>query len=94
MLPSPFLRLAPGGLRLQFLSQLAVDLVDLLDPLPSVEVLQLQDVPQGPVKVVGDERYLLLELCQGVAGDSPNGLGSTSTSKYVEQDGHRAGMRL
>ncbi len=46
---------------------LGVDLRDLLDPDLSLPVLHLQDFIRGPVKVVRDVSYLLIEPLQGVA---------------------------
>ena len=47
-------------------------------------MLQLQDARQRPVEVVGDVGYLLVELVEGVAYDSPVG---TSASKLLPQEG-------
>ena len=79
---------------LHVFTHLAIDRADLLHPTPTIGVLQLQDFLQGPVEVVGNEGYLLLELFQGVAYDSPDAATSTSTSNSVAHDGHVAGMRL
>lgn len=35
-------------------------------------MLQVQDVVRRPVKVIGDEGYLLVDLGEGVAYDSPD----------------------
>ena len=34
-------------------------------------MLQVENLVLGPVKVIGDEGYLLIELVEGVAYDSP-----------------------
>jgi hypothetical protein len=47
--------------------QAAIDGADLQHPPAPVGVLQVQDVARWPVKVVGDEGYLLVELVEGVA---------------------------
>jgi hypothetical protein len=38
-----------------------VDLTDSLDPLVPLSVLQVEDVAERPVKVIGDVGYLLIE---------------------------------
>jgi hypothetical protein len=53
--------------RLGVCTQAAVDIADLLHPAPSVGVLELQDLAQGPMEVVSNEGYLLVELVKGVA---------------------------
>ena len=42
-----------------------------VDPAPAVAVLEIHDRSMRPVKVVGDEGYLLVQLSEGVADDSP-----------------------
>ena len=79
---------------LHFLTQPLVDRADLLDEAATVAVLQLHDLFQRPVEVVGDEGYLLVELFEGVAYDSPGEPTSMSTSNRVEQDGQVAAMRV
>jgi hypothetical protein len=74
-----------------FRAQLSIDGTDVLDPPPPVGVLQLQDLAQGPVEVVGQEGYLLVEPVEGVARDSPELL--ASTSNWCVQAGHVAEMR-
>lgn len=58
----------------------AVNLIDLLHPASSVQVLQLQELGHGPVEVIGEVGYLLMELVEGVAGYPPTSLILTSTS--------------
>jgi hypothetical protein len=38
-----------------------------LHPAPPIGVFQVHDLLVGPVKVIGDERYLLDQLVEGVA---------------------------
>lgn len=45
-------------------------------PLPAIRVFHVDDVAVRPVKVVGDEGYLLDQLIEGVAQDSPERAGS------------------
>ena len=78
---------------LRFLAQTSVDAADLLDPAAPIVVLQLQNLRERPMEVVGDEGYLLLELLEGVAYDPPSSL-RTSTSNSEEHDGHTAATRL
>ena len=78
---SAFSSWAPDAyVRGHLLAEMAIDRADLLDPPAPIGVLQVEDLVQRPVKVVGDEGYLLLELFEGVAYDSPGALISTSTS--------------
>ena len=77
--------------RLRLGAQAAVDGADVLDPAPTISVLQLQDLAKGPMEVVGEEGYLLVEPLEGVATDSPGLL--TSTSKACEQAGQVVGIR-
>lgn len=53
------------------LVDLLVDLGDLLDPYLALPVFHVQDLVRGPVEVVCDVSYLLVQLVQGVAYDSP-----------------------
>lgn len=55
-----------------------VDVRDLRNPAPAVGVLERHDLRVGPVKVIGDKGYLLLELGEGVAYDPPAPTGSAS----------------
>src|SRR5262245_38677310 len=48
-----------------------VDGRNLCDPLTAILMLQVHDLFVRPVKVVRDERYLLDQLNEGVANDSP-----------------------
>jgi hypothetical protein len=43
------------------------DLRDLLDPAPAFTVFELHQLLVGPMKVIGDEGYLLVEPVEGVA---------------------------
>src|SRR5262245_35234425 len=45
---------------------LAVDAADLSHPSPAVCVLHVHDLGMVPVKVIGDEGYLLVQLPEGV----------------------------
>ena len=58
---------------------------DLLDPALSLWMGKAVDSAPRPVKMIGDEGYLLKELLQGVAYDSP-GI-SSSNSKLWSQCG-------
>jgi len=49
------------------LVDLLVDLGDLLDPNVPLAVFHLEDVVERPVEMIGDVRYLLVQLVQGVA---------------------------
>ena len=53
-----------------------VDLGNARDPLASIRVLQIDDVAVRPVEIVGDKGYLLGQLTEGVAQDSPGRVGS------------------
>jgi hypothetical protein len=44
---------------------------DLINPAPTVGVLQVEDRLGRPVKVIGDEGYLLVQRLEGVAYDPP-----------------------
>ena len=57
-----------------------IDLSDLLGPLAAVLVLHLQDFFERPMEIVGDVSYLLLQLLEGVAYNSPGLPMSTSNS--------------
>jgi len=74
--------------------QAPVDGADLLGPVAAIAVLQLEDVRERPVEVVGDEGYLLVELFEGVANNSPGASDSRSSSKRVAHDGHVAATRV
>ena len=77
-----------------FVAQFPIDCADLFDEAASVTVLEFHDFLQRPVKVVGQEGYLLVELFEGVAYDSPGAPPSVSSSKRVEHDGHVASTRV
>jgi len=40
---------------------------DLAYPAPAIFVFQIHDLLVGPVKVIGNEGYLLVQLIEGVA---------------------------
>jgi hypothetical protein len=44
-----------------------IDCRDLFHPTPSIFMLQCHYFPMRPVKVIGDEGYLLDQLLEGVA---------------------------
>ena len=46
--------------------------------MPALGMLQVHDLLEGPVEVVGDKGYLLAELVEGVAYDPPASAGSRS----------------
>lgn len=48
-----------------------------LDETLAVAVLQIQNVFQRPVQVIGNESYLLEQVVEGVAYDPPSSLTST-----------------
>ena len=50
-----------------------IDLADLLNPLVPLGVLQIQNVIERPVEMIGDIRYLLVQRLRGVARYSPAG---------------------
>jgi hypothetical protein len=68
--------------RLGRLAGLPIDLRDLLDEALPVAVLQVQDLVQRPVEVVCQEGYLLEEIIEGVAYDSPRPAGSISNVSW------------
>ncbi len=81
LVAGPLLVLAQrGDALLVFLVAPPVDFVDLVDPLAAVGVLELQDLLQRPVEVVGEVGYLLVELVEGVARYPPTSLTLMSTS--------------
>jgi len=82
---------SPTGLLAQ-LTQLGVDLGDLLHPLAALSVFQFEDLLERPVEVIGDVGYLLVQLLEGVAAYSPRQL--SSTSKTWLHSGHVAGTAL
>src|SRR5215213_4025996 len=76
--------------RLSRAAQAPVDLGDLFDPPAPVRVLHREHVLHGPVEVVGDVGYLLVEAVEGVAYDSPRP--ARSASNLWPQEGQVAGM--
>jgi hypothetical protein len=69
------LPLPPGGF-----IETAVDAGNLLHPAPSLPVLEIQDVVQRPMKVIGDVGYLLVQVVEGVAYDSPPRLARSTSN--------------
>ena len=63
---------------------------DLLDPPPALGVLQGEDFLAGPVEVIRDEGYLLVQRLEGVANYPPES--SSPTSKACSQRGHFASI--
>jgi len=57
--------------------QFPVNVRDLLRPQAAVTVLHTQDLVEGPMEVVGDVSYLLVELLEGVAYNPPGWPNST-----------------
>jgi hypothetical protein len=49
------------------LIQLPIDSGNLLHPTPAVGMLQIHDGLRRPVKVIGDEGYLLVKCFEGIA---------------------------
>jgi hypothetical protein len=74
------LRLSPSAIGVQP----AIDLGDLLDPLPALPVFQMQDVVQRPVKVIRDVGYLLVQAIKGVAYDSPPRFARSSSNSSLQ----------
>jgi hypothetical protein len=61
--------------------QSLVDLAYLFHPLVALAVLQVQDIVERPVEVIGNVRYLLVECVRGVAAYSPaSGVSSSVVS--------------
>ena len=56
---------------------LPVDARDFIHEPLAIAVLQVQDVRERPMKVIGDEGYLLEKGIEGVAYDSPGPVAST-----------------
>ena len=61
-------RLRTGSL---FCDHFLIDLANLFAPANPFPVRHLKNVTFGPVEVIGDEGYLLIEPFEGVASDSP-----------------------
>lgn len=57
-----------------------VDSGKLFHPLPPLGVLKREQLVVRPVEVIGETGYLLVELREGVAYDSPDRSGSTSNA--------------
>ncbi len=68
------------------MTHLLVDRRDLLDETLAVAVLQIEDVVKGPVEVIGDEGYLLVQVVEGVADYPP--ISAVSTWKVWLHSGH------
>jgi hypothetical protein len=69
-----------------------VDPGDLIHPLLTVAVFQIEDVLQRPVEVIGQVGYLLVQAVKGVAYDPP--ISARSTSCLVWQAGQVTVMML
>ncbi len=74
------------------LAQPPVDASDLIHPLLPVAVFQVQDVLKGPMEVICQVGYLLVQAVKGVAYDPPSS--ASSTSCLVWQAGHVTVMTL
>lgn len=61
-----------------------------LDPSLPFPVLKVHDLGVGPMEVIGDEGYLLVQPVEGVARYSPTG--SSSTSNWCSHLGQMAVM--
>jgi len=72
--------------RLAF-AQPSIDLGNLLDPTPAVAMLQIHDLVERPMEMVGNVGYLLVEALQGVAYNSPIAA-AVSTSNWCPHSGH------
>src|SRR5438105_10005291 len=75
-------RLAAAAASLRCLVDALVDLGNLLDPVVPFLVFHLQDVVEGPVKMVRDIRYLAGDLLQRVAYDSPSAVAPVPMSTW------------
>lgn len=73
-------RASLGATLLTRLVNFLIDFGDLFDPDLPLFVLHFQDLVEGPMEVVANVRYLLIEPVQGVAYDSPRSP-PVSTSK-------------
>jgi hypothetical protein len=71
----------------------AVDLGDLLHPTLPFGVIESQHFVHGPMEMVGDVGYLLVQAVEGVAYDTPPKL-ARSTSNFAWHSGHVTGMVL
>ena len=60
-------------LRSVLLCQPLIDTADLLTPDAPIRVREVQNLRVVPVKVIGNEGYLLVQPVEGVAYDSPAG---------------------
>ena len=69
----------------------SVDTADFPHPAPAVAMLHIHDLGLGPVKVIGNEGYLLVQLIEGVAYNPPKV--GRSISKACRHCGHVAVMR-
>src|SRR5438270_2284619 len=74
--------LAAAAASLRCLVDALVDLGNLLDPVVPFLVFHLQDVVEGPVKMVRDIRYLAGDLLQRVAYDSPSAVAPVPMSTW------------
>ena len=57
-----------------------IDRRDLIHPPPSLDVLQVHDLVLGPVEVISDKGYLLVQRFQGVAANPPARFNSTANT--------------
>ena len=64
---------------LLLLGQAAVDTRDLVDEAPAIGMLEIEDLLEPPVEVVGDVRGLLVELVRPVRQDPPRRSPAIST---------------
>lgn len=65
-----------------------VDFADLFDPFVALPMLQVHDVIEGPVEVIGDVRYFLVKCFRGVArypspADSPSPASSSTSTSFI-----------
>jgi hypothetical protein len=67
-------------------TDLLVYFPNLFDPTLAVLVLQIENILQWPVKVIGNVGYLLIQALEGVACYSPTS--TVSTSNSCPQSGH------
>ena len=56
---------------LAWLVEAAVDFGNLLYPPPPLRMLQIEDIVQRPVEMIGNVGYLLMQAFEGVAYDTP-----------------------
>ena len=71
----------------------AVDFGDFLHPALPFGVIESQHFVHGPMEVIGDVGYLLVQAVERVAYDTPPKL-ARSTSNFAWHSGHVIGMVL